>query len=216
MGPTNVYAIMAFLIICGMKLLFSLHGSWLRRLLVLLSTTIGCGLQYIHFFLQILSPPLGTPVFSFLKFLLLAICPAEWGLRKWLYRPRPFWWGFGLWRCLIWFEYPISMFSSLKMISFVSCKKALSALASADKHSTPAPKAMLTRAFVANSSLIYCVFQLIKQFPEPLTFLQGGNCCDRQGWPFLLVFPWIRANDDCYHSFSLVIREQVSLNLWLR
>ena len=149
MGPTNVYAIMAFLIICGMRLLFSLHGSWRRRLLVLLSTITGCGLQYIHFFLQILSPLLGNPVFSFLKFLLLAICPVEWGLRKQPYRPRPFWWGFGLWRGLIWSEYPISMSSSLKMILFVSYKKALSTLASANKHSTPALEAMLTKAFVA-------------------------------------------------------------------
>ena len=37
------------------------------------------------------------------------------------------------------------MSSSLKVILFVSYKKALSVLASADKHSTLAPEAMLTR-----------------------------------------------------------------------
>ena len=48
------------------------------------------------------------------------------------------------------------MSSSLKMILFVSYKKALSTLASADKHSTPALEAMLTKAFVA----ILCSFNV--------------------------------------------------------
>ena len=41
------------------------------------------------------------------------------------------------------------MSSSLNVISVDSCKRALSFGISADKHSTPAPEAMLTRASVA-------------------------------------------------------------------
>ena len=77
MGSTDVYATTAFLTICDKKLLFLPHESKPRRLLVRLSITTKCGLQYIHLFPQILLPPLGTPVFFFLKFLLLAMCPAE-------------------------------------------------------------------------------------------------------------------------------------------
>jgi len=41
------------------------------------------------------------------------------------------------------------MSSLLKVILLVYCRKALSALVSTAKHSTPALEAMLTRAFVA-------------------------------------------------------------------
>ena len=52
-------------------------------------------------------------------------------------------------RALLWSKYPTSMFSSLNVISFTSCKRALSSVAFDVKHSIPAPKAMLTKAFVA-------------------------------------------------------------------
>ena len=45
--------------------------------------------------------------------------------------------------------YPTSISSSLKVISLYSCKRALSSVTSAIKHSIPTPEAMLTRAPVA-------------------------------------------------------------------
>ena len=49
----------------------------------------------------------------------------------------------------MWSGYPTSISSSLKVISVDSCKRALSSVISANKHSTPAPEAILTKAFVA-------------------------------------------------------------------
>ena len=77
MGSTDVYATTTFLTIFDMKFPFLPHESEPKRLLVPLSTKTKCGLQYIHLFPQIMLPPLGTPVFFFLKFLLLAMCPAK-------------------------------------------------------------------------------------------------------------------------------------------
>ena len=51
-------------------------------------------------------------------------------------------------RGFLWFENPTSMSSLLKVILLVSCRKVLLALVSADKYSTLAPEAMLTRASV--------------------------------------------------------------------
>ena len=70
------------------------------------------------------------------------------------------------------------MSSLLKVISLVSCRKALSALISTARHSTLAPEAMLTKASVAILHLL-AEFQLIKQVLEPRIFLQGGNGCDK-------------------------------------
>ena len=50
---------------------------------------------------------------------------------------------------LLWSWYPTSMSSSLNVIFVDSYKRALSFGISTDKHSTPAPEAMLTRASVA-------------------------------------------------------------------
>ena len=53
------------------------------------------------------------------------------------------------------------MFSSLKVISFVSYKRALSALISTDKHSTLAFEAMLTRASLAPEAMLIRAFVAI-------------------------------------------------------
>ena len=49
----------------------------------------------------------------------------------------------------MWSRYPTSISSLLKVISVDSYKRALSSITSADKHSTPALEAMLTKASVA-------------------------------------------------------------------
>ena len=54
----------------------------------------------------------------------------------------------------MWSGYPTFISSSLKMISLDSCKRALSSVTSAVKHSIPTSKAMLTRTSVA----ILCFF----------------------------------------------------------
>ena len=48
----------------------------------------------------------------------------------------------------MWSDYPPSMSSSLRVISLMSCRKALSALVSTAKHSTPTLEVMLTQASV--------------------------------------------------------------------
>lgn len=73
MGSIGVCPTMVFPIICCMKLMFSLHGSGPRGLLVPLSTTAECGLQCTHLFLRILLLPLDIPGSCPLKFLLLAM-----------------------------------------------------------------------------------------------------------------------------------------------
>ena len=52
-------------------------------------------------------------------------------------------------KVLLWSGYPTSISSSLNVIYVDSCKRALSSRISADKYSTLAPEAMLTRASVA-------------------------------------------------------------------
>ena len=49
----------------------------------------------------------------------------------------------------MWSGHPTSISSLLKVISLDSYKRALSSVTSADKHSIPAPEAILTKAYVA-------------------------------------------------------------------
>ena len=56
------------------------------------------------------------------------------------------------------------MSSSLKVISLVSCRKALSVRASAVRHSTPTPEAMLTKASVAILHLFAVSSKLSNKF----------------------------------------------------
>lgn len=62
-------------------------------------------------------------------------------------------WEYDLWklpsRGILWFKYPTSMSSSLKIISLLSCRKALLVRASAVRHSFPTPKTMHIKASVA-------------------------------------------------------------------
>ena len=56
------------------------------------------------------------------------------------------------------------MSSSLKMISFVSCRKALSVQAFVVRHSTPAPEAMLTKASMAKDGNFCSTHRYLARF----------------------------------------------------
>ena len=88
----------------------------------------------------------------------------------------------------------------LIVISLVSYKKALSALASIARHSTPASEAILTKASMA----ILCSFAMSSSW--------SNKFFNRE---FLCKVVMVAANDDCCYPLSFMIWEWVSLHLWL-
>ena len=146
-------ATMAFPVVYDKKLLFLPHGIRLKRLLGLPSTIAVCVLLCTRPYLQTPSPPLGILESYFLVFLLFQC--AEWDEIYWSTRVNQGSFNGNLvyvgrkYRSLLWSKYPTSISSSLKMISFVSGRKALSVRASVVRHSTSTLEAMLTKASVA-------------------------------------------------------------------